>query len=112
MADHMESFGQLIRRLRKEKGEPLRTVASHLDIDQAVLSKLEKEKRKPSKALVIKLAKYFGMDEKEMLVAYLSDRILYDIDDDELATATLKVAEQKIAYRKTLKTARNTSSAK
>jgi len=96
----MESIGELIRRLREEKGEPLRKVAAFLDIDQAILSKMERGQRKASKAQVVKLAKYLGEDEKKMLIAWLSDRVLYTVQDEELAEEALKVAEKKVAYKK------------
>lgn len=96
----MESIGELIRRLRKEKGEPLRKVAAYLDIDQAVLSKIETGQRKATKEQVVKLAKYFGADKKEMLVGYLSDRIVSEIEGERLAKEALKVAEEKIKYQK------------
>ncbi len=95
----MESIGELIRRLRENKGEPLRKVAAYLDVDQAILSKIERGKRKATKELVVKLAKYFGEDEKKMLVAYLSDRILYEVQDENFAKEALQVAEKKIAYQ-------------
>ncbi|MFH1319138.1 MAG: helix-turn-helix transcriptional regulator [Bacteroidota bacterium] len=94
----MESIGEIIRRLREKKGEPLRKVAAYLDVDQAVLSKVERGQRKVTKEHVEKLAKYFGADKKEMLVAYLSDRILYEIEGEKLAKEALKVAEEKIEY--------------
>lgn len=95
----MESIGELIRRLRENKGEPLRKVAAYLDIDQAVLSKIERGKRKTNKEQVVKLAKYFGEDEKKMLIVYLSDRILYEVQEEDYAKEALKVAEEKIEYK-------------
>ena len=99
----MENIGQLIRRLREEKGEPLRKVAAYLDIDQAILSKIERGQRKSNKKQIEKLAKYFGADKKEMLVAWLRDRILYEILDEELGEEALKAAEEKIRYLRTPK---------
>jgi transcriptional regulator with XRE-family HTH domain len=37
----MDSLGETIRKLREEKELPLRTVEAFLDIDQAILSKIE-----------------------------------------------------------------------
>lgn len=96
----MESIGGLIRKLRGEKGEPLRKVAAYLDVDQAILSKIERGQRKVNKEQVEKLAKYFGANKKEMIVAYLSDRILYEIKGERLANEALKLAEKKIQYQK------------
>jgi len=95
----MESIGELIRRLREDKGEPLRKVAAYLDVDQAVLSKIERGKRKATKEQVVKLAKYFGEDEKTMLIVYLSDRILFEVQEENYAKEALKVAEERIEYK-------------
>ncbi len=97
----MEKFGELIRSLREKEGYPLRKVAAFLDIDQAILSKIERGQRKPNRKQVLKLAEFFNYDKKELLVSYLSDRVIYEIGDNEYAKEALKVAEQKLEYRKT-----------
>lgn len=95
----MESIGEMIRRLREEKGQPLRVLAAYLEVDQAVMSKIETGHRKATKQHVEKLAKYLGASKKEMLVAWLSDRIVYEIEGENLAKEALKVAEEKIKYQ-------------
>ena len=99
----MENIGEIIRRLREDKGEPLRRVAAYLDIDQAVLSKIERGQRKASKEIIEKVAKYFGADKKEMLIAWLSDRIMYTIGDEELGEEALIAAEEQVRYMRTPK---------
>ena len=95
----MQNIGHLIRQLRLGKGLPLRKVAAFLDIDQAILSKIERGQRKIRKDQVIKLAGFFSYSEKELLITYLSDRIIYEIEDDEFARDALKVAEERIDYQ-------------
>ena len=94
----MENIGEYIRRLRENKGEPLRKVAAYLDVDQAILSKIERGKRKATKQQIVKLAKYFGEDLKKMLIVYLSDRILYEVQEEDYAKEAIKVAEERIEY--------------
>ena len=94
----MINIGSLIRKLRIEKGYPLRKVAAVLDIDQAILSKIERGQRKISREQVVKLAKFFDYSEKDMIIIYLSDRIVYEMGDDEYAKDALKVAEEQIDY--------------
>lgn len=94
----MQNIGLLIRKLREKEGYPLRKVASFLDIDQAVLSKIERGQRKISKEMVIKLADFFNYDEKEMLIIFFRDRILYEIGNEQYAIDALKAAEEKINY--------------
>ena len=94
----MDSLGETIRKLREERELPLRTVAAFLDIDQAILSKIERGQRKPTREQVIKLAKYFKVKENDLLVAWLSDKLVYEIADEEIAMKALQVAEEKIKY--------------
>jgi len=95
----MQSIGELIRLLREKEGYPLRKVAAFLDIDQAVLSKIERGQRKLTKEQLIKLAEFFNYDKKEMLVAFFSDQILSQIGEEEYAKDALKVAEEKMEYQ-------------
>ncbi len=94
----MDSLGEIIRKLREEKELPLRTVAAYLDIDQAILSKIERGQRKPSRQQVVKLAGYFKVNQNDLLVAWLSDKLVYELEDEEVALKALQVAEEKVAY--------------
>lgn len=94
----MDSFGETIRRLREEKELPLRTVAAFLDIDQAILSKIERGKRNASRELVVKLAGFFKVNENDLLVLWLSDKLLSEVANEEVALEALQVTEEKIGY--------------
>lgn len=94
----MDSLGDTIRKLREDKELPLRTVAAFLDIDQAILSKIERGQRKPSRGQVVKLAEYFKVNENDLLVAWLSDKVVYELEDEDVALQALQMAEEKVAY--------------
>ena len=94
----MEDFGATIRKLREEKKLPLRVVSAYLDIDQAILSKIERGQRKASKELMAKLAVYFNVSKDDLMLAWLSDKILYEVGDEELASEALQLAEEKLNY--------------
>lgn len=94
----MLSLGEHIRKLRTERGLPLRKVAAQLDIDQSILSKIERGRRTPSKDQVIRISQIFDVDEKELLIDFLSDKVVYNLRDEDLAVDALKAAEKKINY--------------
>ncbi len=96
----MDSLGDTIRKLREDKELPLRTVSAYLDIDQAILSKIERGQRKATREQVVKLAKYFKVTEKELLVAWLSDKLVYEVKDEDFALQAMQVAEEKVKYNK------------
>jgi transcriptional regulator with XRE-family HTH domain len=94
----MKNLGDTLRELRESKELPLRIVAAYLDIDQAILSRIERGQRKATREQVIKLAEYFNVNKNELLVAWLSDKVLYELANEENAIEALKVAEEKIKY--------------
>jgi transcriptional regulator with XRE-family HTH domain len=94
----MKSIGSTLRELRENKQLPLRVVAAFLDIDPAIMSRIERGQRKASREQVVKLAEYFNVDENELLVAWLSDKVVYELAYEQNAMAALKVAEDKIKY--------------
>ncbi len=94
------TIGEKLRQLREEKELPLRKVASILDIDVAILSKMERGERKLSKETVLKLADLYNYNSAELLVLFLSDKIFNEIKDEEFGEKALKVAERKVKYFK------------
>lgn len=94
----MISLGDTIRKLREDKKLPLRTVAAFLDIDQAILSKIERGQRKPTREQVVKLAAYFKVQENDLLVVWLSDKLVFEVEDEAMALKALQVAEDRVSY--------------
>ncbi len=93
------TFGEHLRILRETAGLTLKEVATNNDIDISLLAKIERNERQPTKQWIKKIAKYFKIDETELLNEFLSDQIAYKILDDESDLSILKAAEQKIKYR-------------
>ena len=96
----MESLGETIRKRREDKELPLRTVAAYLDIDQAILSKIERGQRNANREQVIKLAMFYNMNETDLLVSWLSDKLVYEVRNEDMALKALQVAEEKVKYQK------------
>jgi HTH-type transcriptional regulator, competence development regulator len=96
----MKSVGELLRKLREEQKQLLREVAAGIGIDQALLSKIERGERLPNKEQVLKFAKYFKIEKNELIIAWLSDRLVNELEDEDLAKDALKIAEQKIERKK------------
>jgi transcriptional regulator with XRE-family HTH domain len=96
----METLGQILKSKRESKNLLLRQVAAYLDIDQAILSKIEKGDRKPTKENISKLSEILEIDREELMVQFLSEKIAYEIVEEDCASRALKVAEKKIKYIK------------
>lgn len=88
----------LLKNAREEKGIKTRELAQLLGIDQALISKFESGSRKPTKEQVAKLAQALDLDYETLMVAWLKERILYEIGSDELALKAMILAEEQIKY--------------
>lgn len=94
----MQTFAHKIRELRLKKGDPLRKVAAFLDIDQAILSKIETGKRTATRDNVIKLEWYYEVEPGTLMLLWLSDKIVLEVGGEELAVEAIGLAEKKIGY--------------
>lgn len=92
----MNTLGQILREYRETKSLLLRQVAAALEMDTALLSKFERDERKPNKEQVLAFAKYYNANADELLLAWLSDKIAGEVKDENLAKEVLKAAEQKV----------------
>lgn len=88
----------LIKNAREKKGLKTRELAQLLGIDQALISKFEAGTRKPTKEQVAKIASILELDYETLMVAWLKEKILYEIGHDDLALKALLVAEEEIRY--------------
>jgi transcriptional regulator with XRE-family HTH domain len=95
-----QTFGETLRKLREDDGMPLRKLAALLDIDQSTLSKIERNERKANPDMIDKLSKIFKADKKELHISFVSDKVVYELLDEESSIDILKVAEEKISYIK------------
>lgn len=101
--DVKQTTGEILRKNREKKGLLLRQVAALLNIDTAILSKVERGERKATKDQIIKLADILDLHKEELLIQYLSEKIAYELLGEDLACKTLRLAEQKVVYLKSVK---------
>jgi transcriptional regulator with XRE-family HTH domain len=96
----MKNTGEILKGLRESKQLPLRVIAAYLDIDPAIMSRIERGQRKASREQIVKLAGYFNVNEDELIIAWLSDKVVYELADEQNAIEALRVAEEKVKYNK------------
>ena len=90
-------LGQKIKELRDTHGVLQRQLASLLEIDTPMFSKIERGDRRAKRTQVIQIANYFKIDEKELLILWVADKVLDAIKgEDEFKQAAIKVAHAKI----------------
>jgi len=96
----LNTLGQLLREQRESKGLLLRQVAAALEMDTALLSKFERDERNPNKEQVFTFAKYYNANPDELLLAWLSDKIANEVQNEDLASQALKEAGKKVELHK------------
>lgn len=99
----MSTTGQRLRRLRGKAGLTLRKAAMQADIDVAILSKMERGERKLTKELILKLAKMYNENPEKLIIDFLSEKVIYELKDEEFGLEALKIAEKEIKYLRTNK---------
>lgn len=100
---NIQTFGETIRKLREGNDMPLRKLAALLDIDQSTLSKIERNDRRGNEEIINKLSKIFKIEKRELQICLLSDKLAYEVLDEEYGSEALHLAEDKIEYLKKLK---------
>lgn len=94
----MKTTGEILREKREKKGLLLRHVSAKLDIDTAILSKIERGERKATREQINKLAEILEINKEFLIVQYLTEKILYELKDEDLGIQALKIAEKTIKY--------------
>jgi len=94
------TFGEYIRKLRKEKGFTLTQLAARLNLDSANLSKIENNKREFDEKRLKKLATVFSLDVDKLRDEYFGDQFAKKMYEYNCSKNALIVAEEKIRYLK------------
>jgi len=88
----MNKLGQELRKIRESKNILLRQVASYLEIDTAMISKMERGERKLNRVQVIKIAEYYNVSKEKLLTLWVCDRILDVVENEPFARKGMQKA--------------------
>ena len=88
----------ILKTAREQQNIKTRELAQLLGIDQALISKFENGSRKPTRDQIAKLASVLDINYEELMIAWLKEKILYEIGTDDLALKAMLLAEEKIKY--------------
>ena len=93
-------FGDRIRELRTKQKMLLRHVASQLDVDTSIISKIERGERPIKKEQIAVLAEILKADKEELLTLWLADKLYNVIEGEPMADEALKKVSKKIKKSK------------
>ena len=88
----MKKLGQELRRIRESKKILLRQVASYLEIDTAMISKMERGERKLNRVQVVKIAEYYNVSQEKLLTLWVCDRVLDLVENEPFARKGMQKA--------------------
>lgn len=89
-------FGERVRELRTKQHMLLRQLASKLELDTSIISKVERGDRQLKKEQIPLLAKTLNADAEELLTLWLADQVMNVLKDEKLADAALKTVSKNI----------------
>ncbi len=96
----MESFGEYIKNLRKQKGFNQTKLAAMLGLDMSAISKIENKKIRLKESLLPKLAEIFDLKINLVKEKYFSDKFAQEVYKNGVPETVFKVAEEKVRYYK------------
>ncbi len=92
----MKTIGKLLRELREHRGLLLREVSACISIDSTLLSKIERDERMATRDQVKLLAEFYSESKNEVIITWLSDKLVYFVQDEDFALQAIEVAEEKV----------------
>jgi transcriptional regulator with XRE-family HTH domain len=90
------NFGEHIKQLREQNQLLQRQLANSLDMDTAMLSKIERGERRAKREHIPLLASLLQTNEKELFTIWLADQVYELIKKEDNASEILQVAEQEL----------------
>jgi len=85
-------IGEKVRHLREANNILIRQLAAQLDIDTALLSKMERGDRFFRKEDLMKIAAIFQISEDELLTLWLADKVIKTIEPESFQKEALELA--------------------
>ncbi len=89
-------LGKKLKTLREAKGLYQRQVAAQLDVDTAYICKMEHGEKPASRTHLKKLAALYDVPESELMVLWLSDKIVDLVKDEPVYEDSLKLAMSRL----------------
>ena len=93
-------FGERIRELRTKQNMLLRQLASKLDLDTSIISKVERGDRQLKKEQIPLLAEILNANKEELLMLWLADQVYGVIQGEPMANEALKSVSKKLKKAK------------
>lgn len=91
-------LGQKLKELREKLGMMQREIGAIIEVDGALISKVENGERPLKRDHLKKLSQFFEVSEKELETLWLADKIERSFQEEKLGKAALELCYKQ--YRK------------
>lgn len=88
----MSCLEQKIRETRDKKNLLIRQVATHIEVNTSLMINAEQCERNLNRNQDVKLARFFNTSEEEYISLWLCYKLIEVVDNDPLATQSIKKA--------------------
>lgn len=95
----MRTLANILKEARLSKNLTLKEVSVALQIDYTLFSRYENASRKPTKNQLKAIANFYQIDAKPLILQWLSEKIYYEIKDEEYGLEALHIAERQVTYK-------------
>jgi len=88
----MKKLGQELRKIRESKNIYLRQIASVLEMDTAMMSKIERGERNLQRQQVMKIASFYEISEEKLLTLWVHDKVINAVENEPFALKGMQKA--------------------
>jgi len=93
------TFGAFIKKKRIEENLALREVCAAIELDQSLLSKIERDKMIAPQRIIKGLANILGQDYEELQILYLSEKLFKEFKHMDFILESLQLALKRIEFQ-------------
>jgi adenine-specific DNA-methyltransferase len=98
MSIKVESIGNFLKMKREKLSLQLNDVQKFTSINQTILSRIENGKRNPTKSQLLQLGQLYKCDKHDLMVNWLSEKLVSELKKEEFGLEALNAAKEKIFY--------------
>ncbi|SNR14422.1 helix-turn-helix domain-containing protein [Tenacibaculum jejuense] len=91
------TLGGKLKELREAKGLKQREVGYVIGLDGSFISQIELDKKSLNREHLSKLASFFKINEVELQILWLADKVFRTVQDEDIAEKSIRVVLERLS---------------
>ena len=91
------TLGSKLKELREAKGLKQREVGYVIGLDGSFISQIELDKKSLNREHLSKLASFFKINEVELQILWLADKVFRTVQDENIAEKSIRVVLERLS---------------